>query len=136
MDLTKAMAVAAAGLKAQGTRIKVISENIANVDSTAEAPGDLPYRRKVVTFKNELDRNLGLNRVHVNSVSTDPSDFQRRYDPGHPSADADGYVLMPNVNPLVEMMDMREAQRTYEANVTVIETTRTMIGRLVDLLRS
>jgi len=136
MDLTKAMDVAAAGLRAQGTRMKVISENLANANSTAETPGDLPYRRQVVSFKNEFNRRLGVDTVQVNKVANDPSDFQRKYDPSHPSADADGYVLLPNVNSLVELMDMREAQRTYEANLSVIETSRTMLNRVVDLLRS
>jgi len=135
MDLTKAMEVSASGMKAQGARIKVISENLANSESTAETPGDLPYRRKVVTFKNELDRHAGVNKVRVSSVGVDRSDFQRKYDPSSPAADRDGYVLMPNVNSIVETMDLQEAQRSYDANVTVIDTAKTMLSRTVDLLR-
>lgn len=135
MDITKAMEVSAAGLRAQGTRIKVIAENLANANSTAETPGDLPYRRKVVTFRNELDRHSGQHMVRANRIAVNRSDFQRRYDPSHPSADADGYVLMPNVNVLVETMDMREAQRSYEANLTVIDAAKQMLSRTTDLLR-
>lgn len=136
MDLTKAMTVSASGMRAQGTRLKVIAENIANADSTAETPGDLPYRRKVVTFKNEMDRSQGINTVKVEKVGVDRSDFQRRYDPTHPSADADGYVLLPNVNTIMETMDMREAQRSYEANMAVIDAARTMLSKTVDLIRT
>lgn len=136
MDLMNSLAISAAGLKAQGTRIRVIQENIANANSTAPSPGDLPYRRKVVLFENALNRELGANTVKVRKIDVDRSEFQRRYDPGHPSADQDGYVLMPNVNSLVEATDYREAQRTYEANLNTIEATRTMIMRTLDLLRN
>ncbi|MEI8395012.1 MAG: flagellar basal body rod protein FlgC [Rhodospirillaceae bacterium] len=136
MDIAKAMEVSAAGMKAQGSRIKVIAENLANADSTAQVPGDLPYRRKTVTFKNELDRQTGINKVRVSSIGVDRSDFQRKYDPTSPSADQEGYVMMPNVNTLVETMDMQEAQRAYDANLSVIDTAKTMLSRTVDLLRS
>lgn len=136
MDLDKAMLISAAGMRAQGTRIKVIAENVANANSTGAGPGELPYRRKVVMFENELDRVLGTQVVRVNKVDVDKSDFARRYDPNHPSADADGYVLTPNVNIIVETMDMREAQRSYEANLTVIESARRMLTRTVELLRT
>ncbi len=135
MDITKAMEVSAAGMKAQSSRIKVIAENLANADSTAEAPGDLPYRRKVVTFKNELDRQAGVNKVRVAAVGVDRSDFTRKYDPGSPVADQDGYVMMPNVNSLVETMDLQEAQRSYDANLSVIDAAKTMLSRTVELLR-
>ncbi|MEI6556884.1 MAG: flagellar basal body rod protein FlgC [Rhodospirillaceae bacterium] len=135
MDITKAMEVSAAGMKAQGSRIKVIAENLANAESTAEAPGDLPYRRKVVTFKNELDRQAGVNKVRVAAVGVDRSDFIRKYDPGSPVADQDGYVMMPNVNSIVETMDLQEAQRSYDANLSVIDAAKTMLSRTVDLLR-
>ena len=135
MDITKAMEVSAAGMKAQGTRIKVIAENLANADSTAETPGDLPYRRKVVSFKDQLDRHLGVNTVRVAAVGVDRSDFQRKYDPSSPSADQDGYVLLPNVNTIVETMDMQEAQRSYDANLTMIDTAKSMLSRTIDLLR-
>ncbi|WP_431858500.1 flagellar basal body rod protein FlgC [Azospirillum sp.] len=136
MDLYKAMTVSAAGMKAQGTRLKVIAENLANANTTAETPGDMPYRRKVVTFQNMLDRQSGVDTVRVNKIDVDKSDFQRKYDPSHPSADSEGYVLMPNVNTLVEAMDMREAQRSYEANLSVIESSRQMLNRTVELLRT
>ena len=135
MDLYKSMAVSAAGMKAQGTRLKVIAENIANVNTTAETPGDLPYRRKVVTFQNALDRQMGVDTVRVAKIDVDKKDFERRYDPSHPSADADGYVLMPNVNTVIEAMDMREAQRTYEANLNAIDSARQMLSRTIDILR-
>ena len=136
MDLYKAMSVSAAGMKAQGTRLKVISENLANANTTAETPGDMPYRRKVVTFQNMMDRQVGVDTVRVAKIDVDKGDFQRRYDPSHPSADSEGYVLLPNVNSLVEAMDMREAQRSYEANLAVIEASRTMLNRTVELLRT
>ncbi|PWC85829.1 flagellar biosynthesis protein FlgC [Azospirillum sp. TSH100] len=136
MDLYKSMAVSASGMKAQGTRLKVISENLANANTTAETPGDLPYRRKTVIFKNELDRAMDVDKVRVAKVDVDKSDFQRRYDPSHPSADAEGYVLLPNVNSVVEAMDMREAQRSYEANLSAIDTARQMLTRTIDILRA
>ena len=136
MDLYKSMAVSASGLKAQGTRLKVISENLANANTTAETPGDLPYRRKTVIFKNELDRAMDVDKVRVAKVGVDKGDFQRRYDPSHPSADAEGYVLLPNINSVVEAMDMREAQRSYEANLSAIDTARQMLTRTIDILRT
>ena len=135
MDLKNVMAISASGMKAQGVRLKVIAENLANANTTAETPGDLPYRRKVVIFKNELDRALGTDTVRAAKIDVDKSDFQRRYDPTHPSADADGYVLLPNVNSIIESMDMREAQRSYEANVSVVEAARTMLSRTIEVLR-
>lgn len=134
-DLFNGVKISAAGLHAQSVRMRTISENLANVDSLARSPGTLPYRRKVVTFKNVLDRELGANTVRVNRVTTDQADFGKRFDPTHPAADRDGYVLTPNVNPLVEMMDMREAQRSYEANLTAINNTKAIIQRTVELLR-
>ncbi len=136
MDLMNSMAASAAGMKVQGTRLRIIAENLANANSTAPSPGDLPYRRKVVMFQNALDKQMETDLVKVKKIDVDRSDFQRRYDPGHPSADADGYVLLPNVNSLVESMDMREAQRSYEANLNTLDATRSMIMRTIDLLRS
>src|SRR3546814_7263918 len=101
MDLEKSLNISAAGLRAQGTRLRVISENIANANSTAQTPGGEPYRRKLVTFDNELDRSLGVETVRVDSIVADRSAFQRRYEPGHPAADEEGYVLTPNVNSLM-----------------------------------
>ena len=135
-ELFNTMAISASGMEAQGKRLRIVSENLANANSTAETPDGLPYRRQVVTFRNELDRELGVNRVGVDRVTVDESEFSRRYDPAHPSADDEGYVLYPNVNTLVEVMDMREAQRSYEANMNVIQQSKTMMMGTIDLLRS
>ena len=136
MDLYTSMAVSASGMKAQGTRLKTIAENLANANTTAETPGDLPYRRKVVMFQNALDRQMGVDLVRVVKIDVDKKDFERRYDPSHPSADADGYVLLPNVNSVVEAMDMREAQRSYEANLSAVDSARQMLMRTIDILRT
>ena len=135
MDLMTTMQVSASGLKAQSDRLRVVSQNIANAESTGTRPGEEPYRRKTISFKDQLDRELGVETVTVSDYGTDNSDFQKKYDPSNPVADAEGYVLMPNVNPIVEMMDMREAQRAYEANLSIIDNTRTMMARTVDLLK-
>ena len=135
MDLVKALNVSASGLKAQGTRLRVIAENIANADSTAQRPGAEPYRRRVVTFGNVLDRELGAQTVRVDDIVPDRSDFRRRFEPGHPAADDKGYVLTPNVNSLLEVADMREAQRSYEANLKVIQSSRAMLQQTIDILR-
>lgn len=135
-DIMNSMAISAMGMRAQGTRIRVITENIANADTTALTPGGDPYRRKVISFKNELDKKLGVDLVAVDKIGTDrTTPFVDKFMPGHPAANAQGYVKMPNVNPLIEMMDVREAQRSYEANLGMIETARTMAQRTIDLLR-
>jgi flagellar basal-body rod protein FlgC len=136
VDFLKSMAIAAAGLKAQSGRMRVIAENIANADSTAQRPGGNPYRRKIATFRSEMDRALEAQTVAMGKVRPDPTDFRTKYEPGHPAADANGYVKYPNVNSLVEMTDMREAQRSYEANLNVIGATRRMIQRTIDLLKA
>jgi flagellar basal-body rod protein FlgC len=136
MDLYKSMAISAAGMRAQSVRMRVISENLANADSTAAEPGDDPYRRKTISFKNHMDRQMGVDLVEVSKIGEDPSKFGREYEPGHPAADADGYVNTPNVNSLVELMDMRQAQRTYQANVSSVEAAKAMMMRTIDLLRS
>jgi flagellar basal-body rod protein FlgC len=136
VDFLKSMAIAASGLKAQSGRMRVIAENIANADSTAQRPGANPYRRKIPTFRSEMDRALDAQTVGMGRVRQDPSEFRSKYEPGHPAADANGYVKYPNVNSLVEMTDMREAQRSYEANLNVIGATRRMIQRTIDLLRA
>ncbi len=135
MDLMESLMISAAGMRVQGERLRVISENIANVDSVSEVPGGDPYRRKTITFQNALDRELGMSLVKVKKVGLDPSEFTRRYDPSNPAADGAGYVKLPNVNSLIEMNDMREAQRSYEANLKVIEVSRGMLQRTIDLLR-
>ena len=134
-ELIRTMRISAAGMKAQGTRLRVISENLANADSLPQAPGQQPYRRKIIGFSNELDKSLGLESVRVDKIYEDRSEFNKSYEPGHPAADDDGYVLTPNVNSLVEMMDMREAQRSYEANLSVIKSTKEMLKSTIDLLR-
>jgi flagellar basal-body rod protein FlgC len=135
MDLMTAMELAAKGMKAQGVRMRVISENIANADTTGQAPGQQPYRRQIVTFKNEMNRAEGIKNVAVDKIIPDKSDFTLKYDPSHPAADSKGYVKQPNVNTLLEMMDMREAQRSYEANLGVIDVSRQMLMNTIDLLR-
>jgi len=136
MDFLRSIAIAASGLRAQAGRMRVLSENIANADSTAATPGGDPYRRKIPTFSSELDRTLEAKMVALGRVTTDPSDFRLKHEPGHPAADANGNVKYPNVNSLVEMMDMREAQRSYEANINVITASRRMIARTIEILKS
>lgn len=136
MDFLKSIALAASGLRAQAGRMRVIAENIANAESTASNAGGDPYRRKIPTFATEIDRALEQKVVSMGRVRTDPSDFRTKYEPGHPSADANGYVRYPNVNSTVEMTDMREAQRSYEANLNIISATRRMIQRTLDILKA
>jgi flagellar basal-body rod protein FlgC len=136
MDFLKSISVAASGLRAQSGRMRVIAENVANADSTADKPGADPYRRKVPTFQRHFDRALEANVVDLGKVQTDQSAFRSRFEPGHPAADAQGQVKLPNVNSLVETMDMREAQRSYEANLNLITATRRMISRTLDILRA
>lgn len=135
MDLTQAIQVAAAGMRVQGARMRVVAQNLANAESTALGPDGAPYRRQTITFANRLDRELGIERVRVARLGVDRSPFPLRYAPGHPAADADGYVLMPNVNPLLELMDLREAQRSFEANLNALALARSLVQRTVDLLR-
>src|SRR5690349_1713132 len=134
MDLDKALEIAAHGMDAQTTRLRVIAENMANQDTTGSVPGADPYRRKTVTFENVMDRQLDAPIVHVKQVGRDGSAFPQRYDPSNPAANADGYVKLPNVNSLVEVMDMREAERSYNANLAVMQSTRSMLTRTIDLL--
>ena len=135
MEFDKTMAVSASALRAQGQRMRVIAENLANANSVPSGPDQEPYRRKVVSFGSELDRTLGVRKVKVDNVVPDRAEFGKRFDPAHPGADPDGYVRIPNVNTLIEVMDMREAQRTYEANLQVIEAAKRMQRRTVDLLK-
>jgi flagellar basal-body rod protein FlgC len=136
MDFLKSMGIAASGLRAQAGRMRVISENIANADSTASAAGGDPYRRKIPTFTSEVDRALDARVLKMGRVSQDQSNFKFRYDPSHPAADANGNVKFPNVNSLVEMTDLKEAQRSYEANLNIVTATRRMIQRTLDILRA
>jgi len=134
-DLETSMMVSASGMRSQGQRVKVIAENIANANSTATTPGGDPYRRKVVTFKNVFDRELKADLVRIGKIKDDLSEFSTVYDPVHPASGPDGYYKKPNVQTLVEMVDMREAQRTYEANVNMVDTARKMISSTINLLR-
>lgn len=135
MDLNNSLQISASGMKVQGARMRVVSQNIANANSTGTRPGEEPYRRQTITFKNVLDRATGAETVQVAKLGEDDSDFKARFDPNHPAADADGYVLLPNVNTTIELMDMKEAQRSYEANLSALETTKTMLIQTIQLLR-
>lgn len=135
MDLFKSMKIAATGLKAQSGRMRVIAENLANADSTAVTPGGDPYRRKVPTFKVAFDRDIGATVVEPGRIKLDQKPFNLVFDPGHPAADAKGYVKTPNVSSLVEGMDMREAQRSYEANLNVVQASRRMLTRTLEILK-
>jgi len=136
MDLNVAMQVAFAGLGVQGERLKVISENLANADSTSQTPGGTPYQRKLITFQGVFDRHIGAVTPKAGDVLTVGGTFERRLDPTNPGADADGYVQLPNVNPLIELMDMKDAQQTYQANLSVIDAAKAMISHTLDLMRS
>ena len=136
MDFVKTISVAASGLRAQAGRMRLIAENMANVDSTADKPGADPYRRKMPTFTRRFDRELEASVIEMGAVRPDKSPFRTKTEPGHPAADAKGEVKLPNVNPLIEGVDMRDAQRSYEANLNMITSTRRMIARTIDILRA
>jgi flagellar basal-body rod protein FlgC len=136
MDLSAAMQLAFAGMGAQGERLKVIAENLANADSTAQTPGGIPYQRKLITFQSVLDRTINAVTVKPGRTINAGGAFERRYDPTNPGADSDGYVQLPNVNPLVELMDMKDAQQSYQANLNVIDAAKAMISHTLDLMRS
>lgn len=135
MEFDKTLSIAAAGMRAQNVRVRVISENIANAGSLADSPDGLPYQRKYVSFQNTLNRELGVDLVSIKRIAGDKSAFGKRFQPQHPAADANGYVLTPNVKGLTEMMDLREAQRSYDSNLRVIDAARTMLSRTIELLR-
>jgi flagellar basal-body rod protein FlgC len=134
--LRAATSIAGAGLEAQSVRLRVASENLANAQATGATPGADPYRRKTVVFAAEFDRLLGANTVEVRTIGTDQSPFHVEHDPSNPVADQDGNVKMPNVNMMVEMADMREASRSYEANLQMVKAARTMASQILDLLRN
>jgi flagellar basal-body rod protein FlgC len=134
-DLQSSVAVSATGLRAQSLRMRVIAENLANQDSVAMTPGGDPYRRRVAAFRSAVDRATGAAGVEVRTITRDPSAFARVYQPGSPAADARGYVLKPNVNGLVESADMKAAQRSYEANLSAIESAKSLTMRTIDLLK-
>ena len=135
MDLQKAMLASASGMRAQSVRMRVISENIANQNSLASEPGADPYRRKIVTFHTEMDRANGVELVKAGGVEFDQKEFGKKYDPGNPAADPAGYIKTSNVNGMIEMMDMRQAQRTYQSNLNALEASRRMATMTLDLLR-
>lgn len=135
MDLKTSVQVSATGLRAQSLRMRVIAENLANADSVASSAGGDPYRRRVVSFQSEVDRSNGGMGVSVKRIEGDKTAFQRTYQPGSPAADAQGYVLRPNVNGLVETADMKAAQRSYEANLSAIEAAKGLTMRTIDLLK-
>jgi flagellar basal-body rod protein FlgC len=135
MELNQALALSAAGMDAQTERLRVIAENLANQDSTGSTPGATPYQRKTVQFETMLDRSLGMNTVQVKAVVPDTSAFPQKYDPSNPAANPQGYVSEPNVNSFVELMDMREAERSYSANLNVMQASRTMLSRVIDLIK-
>lgn len=133
--ITDTLFVAGAGMEAQGDRLRVVAENIANVDSIGTTPGALPYARKTITFKNVLDQELGINKIATANYGVDKTPFKKKYEPGNPAADAQGYVLYPNVDSVVELVDMHEAQRNYEANLNVIDVSKSMISQAIDLMK-
>lgn len=135
VDLSNSLFIASAGMRAQGERMKTIAQNIANVDSVAQEPGGDPYQRKVIAFENVLNRQLQADMVQIRKVGVDDAPFEKKYEPHHPAADESGYVLYPNVNVMVEMMDMREAQRSYEANVQVVDVSKQMMLNTLNILR-
>ncbi len=135
MEFLKTIQIAASGLKAQSGRMRVIAENLANANSTAQTADGDPYRRRIASFRSVFDRELQAQVVELGRIQPDRSDFVTRHEPGHPAADEDGNVKYPNVNSLIESVDMREAQRSYEANINVINATRRMVMRTLDLLR-
>jgi flagellar basal-body rod protein FlgC len=134
-DLNTALSISATGMAAQTTRLRVIAENIANQDTTGSAPGSDPYRRKTISFEAKLDSALGAQTVQVKNIGKDASDLPERYDPANPAANAQGYVKLPNVNSFIEVMDMREAERSYSANLSVMQASRNMLNRTIDMLK-
>ena len=136
MDFMKSLTIAASGLRAQMGRMRIITENIANADSLAETPGGDPYRRRIVTFSAELDRSIGADVVKLGPVQTDNTDFLVKHEPGNPAANAQGDVKYPNVNTLVELTDLRDAQRSYKSNLNVITATRKMLQLTIDMLKA
>ena len=135
MDLNKALDISARGMDVQTTRLRVIAENLANQDTTGTSPNAEPYRRKTVEFANQMDAALGIDAVKVKKIGEDKSDFPLRFDPSHPAANEQGYVRTPNVNSFVEVMDMREAQRSYNANLAVMQSSRGMLSRVIEMLK-
>ncbi|OUJ08126.1 flagellar basal body rod protein FlgC [Gluconobacter sp. DsW_058] len=135
MNLSNTIGISASGMDAQAQRLLIVAENLANQDTTGSTPGADPYRRKTITFAEHVDNDTDRSTVDVQEIGRDMSDFQTKYDPSHPAANAQGYVKISNVDSMVEMMDMREAERSYEANLNTMQSTRTMLSRTLDLLK-
>lgn len=135
MSLSTTIGISASGMDAQAQRLRIVAENLANQETTGSQPGADPYRRKTITFAEQVDNETGASTVNVQNVGQDMSDFDTRYDPSHPAADERGYVKVSNVDSMTEMMDMREAERSYEANLNALSSTRTMLSRTLDLLK-
>ncbi|AZL15302.1 flagellar basal body rod protein FlgC [Rickettsiales endosymbiont of Stachyamoeba lipophora] len=133
--LLDSLEISAAGMKVQSKRMSIVSQNMANADATGILPGETPYQRKIIFFKLKPDRKTGIDLVQVYKISKDQSDFQVKFDPKHPAADSRGYVLYPNVDRLVETMDAKEAQRSYEANMNALEISKSMVKQTLDILR-
>jgi len=134
-DLNSALNISASGMDAQTTRLRVIAQNIANQDSTGSSPGAEPYRRKTITFESAMDHAAGVDTVRVKAIGVDAGDVPLRYDPANPASNEQGYVKLPNVNSFIEVMDMKEAERSYSANLSVMQATRSMLNRTIDLLK-
>jgi len=134
-EVTDIFAISGSALKAQSQRMKIIAENVANANTTPSSPGQRPYQRQVITFKKEFDKALGAYKVKVDGVRADNSEFVKKFDPSHPAADAQGYIMQPNVNPLIETMDMSEASRSYQANLDVIAASRSMVLKTIGMLQ-
>ena len=135
MDLAKALAISAAGMQAQSGRLRVVAQNLANADSTATTPGGTPYQRRTVSFGEHIDRRTGAPLVGIVAEGVDTTPFRTRYEPGNPAANAQGYVELSNVQPIVETMDMRDAEEVYSANLAVMQAARGMLTRTIDLLK-
>jgi flagellar basal-body rod protein FlgC len=135
MDLLNTIHISSSGLRVQQDRMKIVAQNIANSESVGTREGQAPYRRKTISFKNHMDRENGVELVRTNKIGTDRSDFVKKYEPAHPQADNQGYVLYPNVNSITEMMDMREARRSYEANLNMIESSKSMLNQTLSIIR-
>jgi len=135
MDFLKTLMISSAGLKVQTGRMRIIAENVANADSVSSTPGGDPYRRQIPTVTSKFDKALDAEMVRLGKVMPDNSAFETKYEPNNPAADAKGNVKYPNVSPLIEMVDMQSAQRTYEANLNVVSSTRSMLQKTIDILR-
>jgi flagellar basal-body rod protein FlgC len=135
LDITSTLNISAAGMDAQSTRLQVIAENVANADTTGATPGSAPYQRQTVTFTDQMDQSSNMPLVEASQIGTDNSPDPLKYEPANPAANAQGYVKYPNVNQMVEVMDMQEAERSYSANLAVLQTSHTMLSRTLALLQ-